>query len=654
MADRETILKALRKAHEAGDTAAAARLAKLAAQAQPAPEPVQPPTDTTRDMARSATQGMLMGFGDEYFAGLSAVLGRDPENGGMFNYEQPLSERYSSNLDTIRQQEDRFREERPGLAIGSELVGGLATAAVPAGAIARGASLTSKVGRAAGAGAAMGGIYGFGEGEDGLENRIRGGMAGGALGAGVGTASVPVSWAVRNALAPVVGAVRNALPGASTPAANNALVAAIQNSGMPPDQIRNALSQAANDGQGVFALADALGPAGQRALAGAARQGGEAKVVAANVLNRRQAGQGERIAANISEELGATRTADATRGAMSTARRETADAAYAAARGNAAPVDIRGALAAIDDRIGPMQGSGVRGDGIDAKLASYRARLASQPGGARFDGADSVELSDFDRVLGVKQAIQDDIGAAVRAGRNNEARELGRVVAQLDEALEGASDGYRAANDGFRTASREIDQIDAGIAAARPGQRGADTAAEFGGLASDGQRAAYRTGYADRLQSRVEGAAEGVNKARPLTSDKIGTEMGAMAQDPARWTRRVERENTMFDTRGAALGGSQTADNLSDMASTNMLTSRIPTGVIDAVAMGANALGNLARGHNAETRRMIVERLLSTGDDAAEALAQAIQRGQQLTANEAKLLQGYLTIGVGSTNQVAR
>lgn len=654
MADRETILKALRKAHEAGDTVAASRLAKLAAQAQPAPAAQEPPTDTTRDMARSATQGMLMGFGDEYFAGLSAVLGRDPETGGMFNYDRPLSERYSGNLDTIRQQEDRFREERPGLSIGSELVGGLASAAIPAGGIARGATLGAKVGRAAGAGAAMGGIYGFGEGEDGFADRAQGAAAGGAIGAGVGVGSVPASWLIRNALAPVVGAVRNALPGASMPAANNALVSAVQNSGMSPDQIRNALSQAGAEGQGMFTLADTLGTSGQRALSGAVRQGGEAKVRAATVLNQRQAGQGERVASFIGDELGTNRTADAARGAMTTARREAADAAYSAARGNAAPVDIRGALAAIDDRIGPMQGSGIRGDGIDARLASYRSRLASQPGGARFAGADSVELSDFDRVLGVKQAIQDDIGAAVRAGRNNEARELGQIVSQLDQALESASDGYRAANDGFRTASREIDQIDAGMAAARPGQRGADTAAEFSGLGTEGQRQAYRTGYADRLQSRVEGAAVGANKARPLTSDKVGTEMGAMAQDPARWSRRVERENTMFDTRGAALGGSQTADNLSDMASTNMLTSRIPTGVIDAVTMGANALGNLARGHNSETRRLIVDRLLSTGDDAAEALAAAIQRGEQLTRNEAALLQGYLTLGVGSTNQLAR
>lgn len=652
MADYETIMRALRNADAAGDEAAAKRLAQMAREAQPSVD--QPKGDTTRDIARSATQGMLMGFGDEYFAGLSAVLGRDPETGGMFNYDQPIGERYSRNLDTIRQQENAFREERPGLSIGSELVGGLATAAIPAGSIARGASLGNKVARAAGAGAGMGGIYGFGEGEDGLANRAQGGVTGGLLGGAVGAGSVPASWAIRNALAPVVGAVRNALPGASTPAANNALVSAIQNSGMPPDQIRNALAQAADDGQGVFALADALGPAGQRALAGAARQGGEAKVVAANSLNRRQAGQGERIASFIGQELGVDQTADATRVAMTKARREAADAAYSAARGNAGPVDIRGALSAIDDRIGPMRDSGISGDGIDAKLASYRDRLASQPGGSRFSDADSVELSGFDRVLGVKQAIQDDIGAAVRAGRGNEARELGIIMSRLDEALEESSTGYRAANDGFRTASREIDQIDAGIQAARPGRRGADTAAEFGGLASDGQRAAYRTGYADRLQSRVESAAEGANKARPLTSDKAGAEMGVMAQDPARWTRRLDRENTMFDTRGAALGGSQTADNLADMASTNLLTSRIPTGVIDAVAMGANALGNLARGHNAETRRLIVERLLSTGDSAADALAEAIQRGQQLTQNETRLLHGYLTLGVGSTNQLAR
>ena len=106
-----------------------------------------------------------------------------------------------------------------------------------------------------------------------------------------------------------------------------------------------------------------------------------------------------------------------------------------------------------DDRIGGMQGSRVAGDAIDSKLAGYRARLAAQP------GPDGVmrELSDFDRVLGVKQAVQDDIGAAVRAGRNNEARELGKLVKELDAALRAS----RYVSHGKRRLPRRLKVIDA-------------------------------------------------------------------------------------------------------------------------------------------------------------------------------------------------
>ena len=302
---------------------------------------------------------------------------------------------------------------------------------------------------------------------------------------------------------------------------------------------------------------------------------------------------------------------------------------------------------------GGMQGSGIRGDGIDAKLSGYRSRLASQPGGPAHPGASSVELSDFDRVLGVKQAVQDDIGAAIRAGRNNEARELGRVVSALDEALEASSAGYRSANDAFRTASREIDQIDAGIAASRPGRRAADTVAQYRGLRSDAQRGAYRAGYGNEVLGRIERAAEGVNKARPLTSQKSADELAAMARDPALLTRAIGRENTMFQTRNMALGGSQTADNLMDIAGTNALA-RIPTTAMGVLDAGLGAVNSLARGQNAATREAIVRALLSSGDEAATALAGAVARGEQLTRQQIALMRTLLVGGQQAGSQVAR
>lgn len=289
---------------------------------------------------------------------------------------------------------------------------------------------------------------------------------------------------------------------------------------------------------------------------------------------------------------------------------------------------MRGALGAIDDRIAGMQGSGITGDAIDSKLAGYRARLASQPGGARFAGADSVELSDFDRVLGVNQALQDDIGAAVRAGRNNEARELGKVVAQLDEALEGASDGYRAANDGFREASRVIDAVGQGADMARPGARAVDTTGAFKAMTPD-QQAAARVGYGDKALAKIEaGASPSTNRAKAFTSTKAATEAEAMALDPDLFGRRIARENEMWETFNRGLGGSRTADNLADMQDTSSMATGVLGNlfagrVLEAGRQAGVAAANNLTGRSEATRALIAQMLLS--GDVPKAVAPAVR-----------------------------
>jgi hypothetical protein len=275
-----------------------------------------------------------------------------------------------------------------------------------------------------------------------------------------------------------------------------------------------------------------------------------------------------------------------------------------------------------------MAGSGVTGDGIDAKLLGYRDRLAAQP------GPDGVmrELSDFDRVLGVKQSIQDDIGAAVRAGRNNEARELGKLVKELDAALEGASDMYRTANDGFRQASKVIDAVDEGAMMATRG-RAADNVPKFGAMAAEEQGAA-RVGYGDDLLRKLEAmTAPTSNRAKPLLSPKRVMEADAMATDPKLYGDRLARENTMWETQNKALGGSRTADNLADQGAMNGMSGEIMQAgkaatnlqFGDMISKVAGALGPILKGQNEPTRMLIAQALMSgnAGQVLAPAIAQA-------------------------------
>lgn len=322
------------------------------------------------------------------------------------------------------------------------------------------------------------------------------------------------------------------------------------------------------------------------------------------------------------------RSAAATAEALTRARGNTANVAYSAARANAGPVDVRGVLGAIDDRIGPMQGSGVTGDGIDAALSGIRKRLAASPPGPAMAGADAVELSDFSRVLGVKQDLQDTIGKAVRAGENNKARELGKVMAALDEALEASSDGYRTANDEFARASRVIEAVDEGAAMAAPNVRATDSTTRFRAMTPD-QQGAARIGYGDRALAKIEAnASPTANAAKPFNSTKVRTEAKDIALKPDLFADRITRENTMWETQNRALQGSRTADNLQDIADIGpmanvgrALRAAITLRPGEAMSNLGAALAPMVTGQSQQTRKLIAEMLMAK--DPAKVLAKA-------------------------------
>lgn len=604
-----------------------------------APESVayNPGTGRMEDMALRPDQGRadaaMQGMGQGVSFGTM-----DEAVGGLYGLMGPGS--YAQNRDyalaSMRSDLASGRKNHPIMAYGSEIVGGGLTGAGASSAAARAGigpatTFVGKVVRNVATGFGTGAAYGAAQEEGG--DRALGAAYGAATGAVAGALAQPISWAAEKGFGALSGALGN-LSGKAKPArAESALAQALAGSGRTADDVAAELLAAQQAGQGSYTLADALGQTGQRALAGVARLGGAARREAADFLEGRQAGQGERIGSALADALGATDTAAAREAAMRTARGAAADTAYDAARRGAGPVDVRGALAAIDDRIGPMQGSGVAGDGIDGILSRYRGRLAAQPGGANYPGASSVELSDFDRVLGVKQSLQDDIGAAVRAGRNNEARELGKVVAELDSALETASGGYRAANDAFRTASREIDQIGAGANAARGSRRAPDTIAEYSALTPQ-EQAAYRVGYGDKQLARLEASGVGVDKSYPFTSGKSAEELAVMARDPKALSEALGRERTMFETRRHAIGGSQTSDNLADMAGVQGIMRRAPRSLVDALATGAEWTARMSKGQNDATRQLLAKLLLSSGAEGSEAIARAVARGESLSKDQ--------------------
>lgn len=578
-----------------------------------------------RALAVGAADGMSLGFSDEirgaYEGGLSAVMG------------DGFSDAYAQGRDRVRQGQGELQAQEPVSYGGGQVIGAMAPAAMTMGA-ATGPSTLSTMGRGAMIGAAEGGLYGFGSGE-GVGDRMSRAGTGAAVGAGIGAAAPAIirgGVAAKNAVMdPATGAIDGMLNRANKTKANRAIIEALRSSGKASDDVSQSVMRAAQQGQPEFRLMDALGTPGQRQASGVARAGGDAAAEISDFLASRQAGQAERVGGFVDDAFGtAGTTAAKTTDSLTSARSAAANTAYDAARGNSAPVDVRGALDVIDSRLGGMQGSGVAGDSIDGKLASYRSRLSGSGAGLG-DDVSEAQLSDFDRVLGVKQSIQDDIGAAVRAGRNNEARELGKLAQELDGALESASDMYRTANDGFRNASRVIEAVDQGADMSKRG-RAADNVPAFQGMNAD-QQGAARVGYGDDLLRRIEAAtAPTSNKAKVLQSPKRDAEAAAMTLDPQMYGERLARENTMWETQNRALGGSRTADNLQDISQTG----EVAGGVLDVARSGANfqfgdavakiagMLGPMAKGQNEATRVLIARALMS--DDPVKALAPALKQ----------------------------
>lgn len=116
-------------------------------------------------------------------------------------------------------------------------------------------------------------------------------------------------------------------------------------------------------------------------------------------------------------------------------------------------------------------------------------------------------------------------------------------------------------------------------------------------------------------------------KARPLTSEKAVTELGELSlhQGPVKpgqldpLQRKLSREQTMFETRGHALGGSRTADNLADadaMALDPSIVSSLFSGNIGPAIKATIAAGHRQlTGNTAAVREEVSKILLQQGRD---------------------------------------
>lgn len=476
--------------------------------------------------------------------------------------------------------------------------GGLTTARL----LAPEAGLLARTGASAADAAGLGGFTGAMEG-NGLDERAKNAFKGAALGGAIGGAVPPALAIGGAALSPIFSNFRARIN--PTGFAQSQVARAVSESGMTPQEIATSIASANREGQGMFTAADAMGNAGQRMLSTTARAPGQARTDVVNFLDNRQAGQGRRISNALAEGFDAPQTAAQTEARLTTQRGADADAAYGAVRTASNPVDLVGTINHLDRIIGTQPGQRLTAanDSIEAALTPFRQRLAR------------VNPDDFEAVQRIRFDMADAAQSARQSGYGNRAREIGNAVRALDTAMEQASSGYRQANRNFAQASRDIEAVQTGRQAATRG-RTEDIIPEFLAQSPQGQ-GAYRAGYVDPLIQQVQGAAFGANKARPLINDAFQAEARAMAPGSPLMQRRIGREDTMFQTRNAAVGNSKTAENLADDAAMGVdphLIGQVLSGnwsgaLRSVISAGSNALS----GNTPAVRQAVADILLTRG-----------------------------------------
>ena len=562
----------------------------------------------------NAAQGMSFGLGDEAsgaVAGIKSMLG-----GGDF---LPA---YRAERDDARADMATISERYPNAATGGYLTGA-AIPALTASPLATGESMLGTMGRSGLLGMTEGGLQGAGnaDGRGIVGETIKGGL----IGLGAGIAAPAVIGAATLAKRGVFEGLPQMFGKASQTKANRAIADALMRSGKTAPDIDALIAAAAREGQPEYRLMDALGLPGQRAANGLTRAGGAPGDEVAEFLATRQSGQGERVGSFVEDAFDVKGTTAAkTQTGLIDARSTAADAAYDAARGNAAPVNLNDTIDVIDTltKRDPILGESALADTVIGKrLKALRAQMTNG----------DQQLIDFDSVLNIKQDMFTTMEALRKSGKTVP-KELSDVYGALDAALEGSSDMYRTANDGFRSASKVIDAVDEGALMATRG-RAADNVPRFGAMAAAEQGAA-RTGYGDRLLSELENMKyPSTNRALITGSEKRTAEAAAMATDPQLYSSRIARERTMWDTQDKALKGSQTANNQADMAAMDGISGEaMQAGKAaanlqfgDMVQKVAGALGPILKGQNEPTRMLIAQALMSSnaGQVLAPAIAQA-------------------------------
>ena len=592
---------------------------------------------------RRLTHGATLGADSTILAGLETPLEMirhgtfDPTEG--YNYAK-AREDYS--LDQSRKNTGMLGTAAEALG-GAVSAGGLAKGGVTAaGLLPEGAGWLAKTAAGAADAAGMGGFSGAMEG-NGLNERAQNAATGAAVGGAIGATLPGVLAAAKFLATPITSQISARMN--PTAYAQAQVARAISEGKMTAHDIEIALQHADTEGQGVFTVADALGNPGQRLLSTVARSPGEGRTAVVEAMDSRQGDQGRRLTGALREGFDAPQTAEQTRQAMVKQAGDEANINYAPVKAETQPIDVSAPVAIANRAISPAadtlavaQGA-VPTDiaarsGIERSESAIRDPIGQAVSEARsYLASPTLTSSNVGKAFRAKTNIDQMIAKATDNKQGALVGELMPIRNALDEQLARSSPNYAKARDAYRVRQQRIGALDTGKELGAKQVNPEDAINQFNQFDPQGQQA-FRVGYADPQISQVQNAAFGTNKARPFTSDATRQEFNAFAASPGRagtLQRQIGRENTMFQTRNQALGGSRTVENLNDDAAMgvrpevmgvikNVMTGNFGGAVKTALSAGQNAL----TGNTPAVRQQVANILLQNGRNISAGRLQAM------------------------------
>jgi hypothetical protein len=402
------------------------------------------PTNTATDSAiEGALTGAGAGFRDEIYAaskasGFPEILGgfRAPFGAARIALEKyrgepgEASKVYDESIDEMRARQKAAQEDHP-VAFGAGQVGGsLIPASKVMKTVGTGATLGSAIVRSAAAGGLLGGIEGFGSGENNLQDRALHAAEGVPVGAVIGAAAPVVGQAVGRGVSAVIN--RGGAEGAGA----GKVLSALERDAIAPQDLQSRLSALGPDAM----IAD-LGPnVTQQAATIAASPGAGQQTIRA-ALDARKAEASARVGDAVDTALGGRVNFGQLEKDIITRRQQQAAPLYDQAYQTPLPPipEVQQVLATPAGR-----------------MAAGRAARLSQNEGIPFD-PNSVRGVDL-----IKRTLDDVVSMGQRAGRNNEARIIANLRDKLVNAVDVHVPEYAAARNAFAGESAIKDALTEG------------------------------------------------------------------------------------------------------------------------------------------------------------------------------------------------